>query len=185
MIVYEDRIMLRRVISGGQTGSDQAGLYAAKTYGYETGGFAPQGFRTLAGNNPTVLRDEFHLEETTQRNYQVRTAMNVKSSDATIRLATNFESAGEICTLNAIRKYGKPFIDIDLSKQLTADIKYREAYINSMADEFIRFLIHHQVVTLNVAGNADRHPSDGFGLHFREASDFLMHAFGKIKNETR
>lgn len=185
MIVYEDKIMLQRVISGGQTGADQAGLYAAKSYDYETGGFAPQGFRTLSGNNPSILRDEFHLEETTQRNYQVRTAMNVKSSDATIRLATNFDSPGEICTMNAIRKYGKPFIDIDLRMQMTADEKIREAYINSKADEFIRFLINHQVITLNVAGNADRQPPSGFGLHFQEAFYFLMHAFGKIKNETR
>lgn len=185
MIVYEDKILLQRVISGGQTGADQAGLYSAKAYNYETGGFAPLGFRTLAGNNPSILRDEFHLEETTQRNYQVRTAMNVKSSDATIRLATNFDSPGELCTMNAIRKYGKPFIDIDLRMQLSSDKKIREAYINSKADEFIRFLINHQVITLNVAGNADRHPPSGFGLHFQEACYFLMHSFGSINNEAR
>lgn len=184
MIIYEDKVILQRVISGGQTGADQAGLYAAKVCGYETGGFAPQGYRTLVGNNPAILRDEFNLVETTQRNYQVRTAMNVKSSDATIRLATNFQSPGEICTLNAIRKYGKPFIDIDLRSQNSAKANIREAYINSKADEFIRFLIEHQVVTLNVAGNADQHPPDGFGLHFLEATDFLIHAFKKIKNDS-
>ena len=30
MIVFDDKIMLKRIISGGQTGADQAGLCAAK-----------------------------------------------------------------------------------------------------------------------------------------------------------
>jgi predicted Rossmann-fold nucleotide-binding protein len=38
--------MLTRVISGGQTGVDQAALRAAKTRGIATGGFAPKGWLT-------------------------------------------------------------------------------------------------------------------------------------------
>jgi hypothetical protein len=37
------RAMLERVISGGQTGADQAGLAAAKRLGVPTGGFMPKG----------------------------------------------------------------------------------------------------------------------------------------------
>lgn len=183
MIVFEDKIMLKRVISGGQTGADQAGLYSAKQYGYETGGFAPQGFRTLAGDNPVILRDIFHLEETSQRNYQFRTALNVKSADATVRLATNFQSPGELCTMNAIRKYAKPFFDVDLLKVSAKDDANREAYISSRVDEFIDFLIKNQVVILNVAGNADRTPTYGFGLHFNESVKFLNLVFKKINDQ--
>lgn len=183
MIVYENKIILRRVISGGQTGADQAGLFTAKAAGFETGGFAPHGFRTLIGDAPGLLRDQFGLEETVQRNYQVRTAMNVKSSDATIRLAMNFNSPGELCTLNAIRKYKKPYFDVDLS-YYCGDVD-RDQYINQRVDEFIEFLIANQVITLNVAGNADRSPSSGFGIHFKEASSFLLKAFIKITNEKK
>ena len=185
MIVFDDRVLLTKVISGGQTGADQAGLFSAKIFNFETGGFAPQGFRTLIGNKARMLRDTFHLEETSQRNYQVRTALNVQSSDATVRLATNFNSPGELCTLKAIKRYGKPFIDIDLLAQIAAEESDREAYINSRAEEFIRFLVDNQVSTLNVAGNADRQPEDGFGIHFHAASEFLICAFAKIKNETK
>ena len=174
---------MKRVISGGQTGADQAGLYSAKQYGYETGGFAPQGFRTLAGDNPIILRDMFHLEETSQRNYQFRTALNVKSADATVRLATNFQSSGELCTMNAIRKYAKPFFDVDLLKVSAKDGANREAYISSRVDEFIDFLIKNQVVILNVAGNADRTPPGGFGLHFNESVKFLNLVFKKINDQ--
>jgi hypothetical protein len=36
--------MIERVISGGQTGVDQAGLRAARAAGIATGGFAPKGW---------------------------------------------------------------------------------------------------------------------------------------------
>jgi hypothetical protein len=38
--------MLERVISGGQTGVDQAALRAAQACGLETGGYAPLGWET-------------------------------------------------------------------------------------------------------------------------------------------
>ena len=42
--------MLRKVISGGQTGADRAGLQAAKSSGIKTGGYMPKGFLALDGN---------------------------------------------------------------------------------------------------------------------------------------
>lgn len=183
MIDFGNELRLRQVISGGQTGADQAGLYAAHLCGIKTGGFAPQGFRTLAGNNPMMLKEEFGLEETTQRNYQVRTAMNVKAADATIRLASNFNSPGEICTMNAIRKYGKPFIDIDLKKIDECHQSSRDEYIKLKVAEVIQFLIANQVTILNVAGNADRSHASGFGFHFHEASAFLSKVFSKNIND--
>lgn len=185
MIIYDDKVILKKIISGGQTGADQAGLHSAKSHGFETGGYAPAGFRTLAGKNPAMLRDEFKLTETTQGNYQVRTAMNVRESDATIRLATNYNSPGELCTMNAIRKYKKPVFDVhllEISERSGAD---REAYINSKADEFIRFLIENQVIVLNVAGNADRFERCGYGPHFHGTVEFLDVVLKKIKNDSR
>ena len=174
LIEFEQTIRLKKVISGGQTGADQAGLYIAQHFGYETGGHAPHGFRTLAGNN-SELSSKFGLEETVQRNYQVRTALNAKNSDATFRLATNFFSPGEICTLKAINTYKKPYFDVDLN--LIED----DQYITKRIDEAITFLIDNQVVVLNVAGNADRFPSSGFGTHFKSAGVFLTLLFNKIK----
>lgn len=178
LIEYENKCILKKVISGGQTGADQAGLFTAKAFGLETGGFAPHDFRTLAGNNPETLRDMFGLEETVQRNYQVRTALNVKSSDATIRLATNFSSPGELCTLKAINRYEKPYLDINL--KTIVESRWNKRYIEERVEETLDFLIKNQVIILNIAGNADRTPSDGFGLHFHEASNFLSKVFSKI-----
>ncbi|MFZ8324119.1 YpsA SLOG family protein, partial [Staphylococcus aureus] len=40
---------LKKVISGGQTGADQAGLRAGKAAGLETGGMVPKGCLTDDG----------------------------------------------------------------------------------------------------------------------------------------
>jgi hypothetical protein len=180
MIIYEEKVMLQRVISGGQTGADQAGLYAAQEFGYETGGWAPGGFRTLAGNNPRILRDRFGLIETAQRNYQIRTELNAKNSDATIRLASNFNTPGELCTLKAICKHKKPYFDVNMSYWLGEFD--RDQYIKQRTDEFVEFLTSNQVAVLNVAGNADRpDQKHGNGFHFNEARAFLRLAFTKLK----
>ena len=46
--------MVRKCISGGQTGADFAGLEAARICGILTVGTAPKGFRTLDGSNPDL-----------------------------------------------------------------------------------------------------------------------------------
>lgn len=192
LIQYEDKCLLERVISGGQTGADQAGLYSAEACRFKTGGHAPKGYRTLAGNNPTMLRDHFGLEETVQKNYQYRTALNVQNSDATIRLASNFQSPGELCTLCAITKFKKPYFDVDLRPLMHNKMQYlsgradRNAYIQEKADALLSFLITNQVITLNIAGNADRYPACGFGDHFYSASEVLIELFNKArkKNES-
>jgi len=50
-------VLVDRVISGGQTGADIAGLKAAKAFGIPTGGYMTSGFRTLDGYKP-----EYHRE---------------------------------------------------------------------------------------------------------------------------
>jgi hypothetical protein len=61
---YAGRIVsqLRKVISGGQTGVDQAALRAARDCGLKIGGWCPPGRTCEAG----VIPVEFPLEETEQ-----------------------------------------------------------------------------------------------------------------------
>lgn len=99
---------LRKVISGGQTGADHAGLLNAKRLGLETGGTAPKDYRTEAGNNPG-LRD-LGLVESLSYDYKVRTVQNVKDAEATLWFG-NVSSPGYWCTRNATIRYQKPFIE--------------------------------------------------------------------------
>ena len=133
-------MILKKVISGGQTGADQAGLAAAKSYDILTGGFAPKNFMTSSGANAT-LKYAYGLEEI-EGSYKERTRMNVEAADATIRLAIDFDSPGEKCTLNAIKDYNKPYYDVNL--------------LNAPAhtSEVVAWILEGKFEILNIAGNS-------------------------------
>jgi hypothetical protein len=73
---------LEVVISGGQTGADQAGICAAKFLNYTTGGYATQRFETEHGLEPWLA--EFGLRPVTSGGYKSRTYANITHSDATV-----------------------------------------------------------------------------------------------------
>lgn len=76
-------IRVKRVISGGQTGADIAGVEAAKELGLETGGWLPKGWRTQDGARPEY-RDQYGMSEHPDDSYTGRTMQNVDDADATI-----------------------------------------------------------------------------------------------------
>ena len=109
--------MLERVISGGQTGADEAGLIAAKMYGLKTGGYMPDGFKTKVGDRPEFA-DIYRCYAVKGAGYAAITSLNVYHSDATIRFACNFQSQGERCVLAAIKQFNKPYHDVDMRRHL-------------------------------------------------------------------
>jgi len=130
------------MISGGQTGADIAGLVVAKKSGLATGGSMPKGFKTLEGPKPDYAK-LFGIEEHASESYVPRTHKNVQDADGTIRLAFNFGSAGEKCTLKAIVKYDKPHIDVNLATPITPK-------------EVAKWVIENNIETLNIAGNSEQ-----------------------------
>src|SRR5262245_48868343 len=76
--------MIGMVISGGQTGVDQAALRAARAAGIPTGGWAPKGFRTEAGPAPWLA--DFGVQEHESAHYPDRTRANVGAADLTLIL---------------------------------------------------------------------------------------------------
>ena len=134
--------MLRKVISGGQSGADIAGLETPKRFGYETGGTMPFGYKTLDGCKPEY-KQLYGVVAHSSSSYVPRTRLNVKDSEGTIRLAYNFQSRGEICTLKAIEDHKKEHFDVDLSDPPPI----------STVTNWISCL---RIEVLNVAGNAEQ-----------------------------
>jgi len=157
-------ISLRKVISGGQTGADQAGLKAAFDNEYETGGYAPIRYITSDGPNRQLLQKKYGLLEHGE-GYVIRTLKNAQCSDGTIRMAINFKSPGEQLTLMAIEQYNKPFMDIDLNNTIPVSRLYD-------------WLLEHNIKVLNVAGNTE-------GKHgraiFKPCYNYLNELFEYIK----
>lgn len=160
--------VLDRIISGGQTGADQAGLAAARYCGLKTGGFAPKGWKTSSGPQPKLK--EYNLVEHSSENYKERTWSNVNASDATLRLAKDFSSAGERCTLNAIKKFNKPYLDIEIPISTE-----KEEYLIKTV---VCWLKRHKVKTLNIAGNSEK-TAPGI---YNEVSKFLVKVFERIND---
>ncbi len=152
-------IGLNKIISGAQTGADQAGLIVGKRLNLLTGGWMPKGFRTLEGPKPEFL-NEYGIQEHPSSYYPPRTYLNVKESDGTVRFATNFNSSGELCTLKAIKQYDKPYFDVDFN-----DIEQKIV-------DFKSWLKCYSIKVLNVAGNSE---STSLGIK-QKTIDFLMKA---------
>jgi hypothetical protein len=131
-------VVLRKIISGGQTGVDQVGLVIAKRFQLETGGWAPKGWRTQAGPNPE-LGTVYGLKEHSSTSFAPRTHANVRDADATVWFGER--SPGYVCTLRGTEIHQKPFFVNYSPKRLKAALEL------------------HQVTVLNVAGNRlEMHP---------------------------
>jgi len=141
------------VISGGQTGADQAGLHAARACGYRTGGMAPKDYRTDAGPMPELLKS-FGLVESDHYAYGPRTWWNVHASTGTVWFGST-SSPGGVLTRGCCDQLTRPY----LSNPETPDV--------------LRcWIVDHQITTLNVAGNRER-TNQGIGARVEA---FLMQA---------
>jgi Circularly permutated YpsA SLOG family len=97
--------MLELIISGGQTGADQAALRAAAFAGIPTGGTAPLGWETGAG--PAQWLQGYGLVECSMSGYPGQTMANVRTSDATLWFGSA-ATPGAVMTLTTCLKLGKP-----------------------------------------------------------------------------
>lgn len=74
--------MIAKIISGGQTGADAAGLRAARRFGVATGGFAPKGWLTEDGPAPWLA--DYGLTECPTPGYPARTRANAEAAHLTL-----------------------------------------------------------------------------------------------------
>jgi Circularly permutated YpsA SLOG family len=72
--------MLRKIISGGQSGADRAGLDFAIATGLEHGGYVPRGRKAEDGR----IDDRYNLVELSTSSYPARTRRNIEESDGTV-----------------------------------------------------------------------------------------------------
>ena len=106
------KMLLTKIISGGQTGADRGGILAALHCKIPHGGWCPLGRRSEDG----VIPEKYHLQETTSANYLPRTEANVVDSDATIILTIGKLTGGSLRTLEFAKKHNKPVLHIDIGE---------------------------------------------------------------------
>jgi hypothetical protein len=102
---------LQRIVSGGQTGADRAAWNFALANGLAVGGWVPKGRAAEDGAIPDRYPD---LREADSADPAVRTALNVRDSDATLVLSHGPLFGGSLLTVREAARAGKPVLHLDL-----------------------------------------------------------------------
>ncbi len=135
--MIDPTLPVEKIVSGGQTGADRAGLDWALKHGVPHGGWCPRGRK--AEDGPIDAR--YALTETAESRYHFRTRLNVEESDATVIFSLAAElSGGSALTREFAENLGKP--SLHLSGEATRD----------PAMALRRFLVENSAHVLNIAG---------------------------------
>ncbi len=156
--------MLDKVISGGQTGDDQAAWRVAKAFGIPTGGMTPLGFLTEDGPRPDFA-DLYGAKEMKTADYRARTEQNVRGSDATLWFGST-DTPGAKATLNAIKGMGRPHMLVIPRKGVRPS-------------DVAAWLAPGRYKTLNVAGNRES-KAPGIGVRVER---FMAEVFRRLGYE--
>lgn len=146
---------LEKIISGGQTGVDQAALVVAVANNFPYGGWIPKNRETEHG----PLDKRFQMEETPLHDHTQRTEWNVRDSSGTaiFSLIPDLEG-GTLKTLQYVLLYQRPLLHLIVeSKALDED--------NIQALRL--FIEANHIRSLNVAGPRE---SDAPGIFERVKS---------------
>lgn len=138
------QVKIDKIISGGQTGADQGGLWAARALGIPTGGWAPHGWLTENGPQRALL-ESFRLVEHS-KGYRDRTIANLLYATATIIIADRLDRGSRL-TEQQCEAHGRPCHV--MSKARLGFATERAVFL-----EFIRENFHGGGI-LNVAGNRE------------------------------
>ena len=130
--------MLKKIISGGQTGVDRAGLDAAIHFKIPHGGAIPKGRRTEDG----ALPDRYNLTELTSTSYPARTEKNVVDGDGTVIFSHGPLSNGSMLTQKKAFLHKRPTLHLDL----------RRVDIKRAAKLLVEFVRTNRIEVLNIAG---------------------------------
>jgi len=153
--------MVKRIISGGQTGADRAALDVAIKLGIPHGGWIPKGRKTENG----ILPDKYQLQEMPTASYPKRTEQNILDSDGTLIFSRGKLTGGSTLTRKLAKQHDRPWLHIDLDGVVaTKAVQIIAGWINQ-----------NNIQTLNVAGpRASKDP----GIH-----DFIIGLLERVLKE--
>ncbi len=158
-----NKAVVRKIISGGQSGVDRAALDFAIKNQIEHGGWCPRG--RIAEKNE-IIPYKYNLIETISDGYAERTKINVERSDGTLILVDMLplkEESGTSSTVKIAFSIDKPVIIIDIHDNVGAHKK----------NKIIEWLTNNNIEILNVAGPKE---SSSNGI-YKKAFSFLEDVF--------
>jgi hypothetical protein len=135
--------MLKKIVTGGQTGVDRSALDVAIQLNYEYGGWCPRGRKAEDGIIDPIKYS--NLQETSTDHYSQRTEFNVRDSDGTLIIINGDEETmgrGSKLTMNMTKKYKKPLF--------IPNLKENNENLNEI--KIIQWISMNNIQILNIAG---------------------------------
>lgn len=131
--------MIRKIISGGQVGADQAALDVAIKLGIPHGGWIQKGRKTQSG----ILPEKYRLKEMPTASFKERIEQNVKDSDGSLIISHGKPTGSSDYSRKMALKYKRHLLHIDPSQRNT---RQSAELINS-------WIALHNIENLNVSGS--------------------------------
>jgi hypothetical protein len=162
--------MIEKIVSGGQTGVDQAALAMAVKSGIPIGGWCPKGGLDADGVNIRLTYPRLREAKTT--NPDERTKLNIENSDGTLIIVPRLPLPDSIVdgtrlTISYAVEKNKPKLVVALSN--------REESINQIFD----WVQENDIKILNIGGPRE---SSWRGIN-RETSEFLEELFLSLQHQ--
>jgi hypothetical protein len=132
-------MIIKKIISGAQTGADRAALDFAIKNNIPHGGWVPKGRKAEDG----VVPEKYTVQETTSKDYGKRTELNIKDSDGTLIVSHGKLTGGSALTKKLAEKHNKTCLHVDLN---------RESEI-ATSEDVLKWIRYHKISVLNVAGS--------------------------------
>ena len=152
--------MLKKIISGCQSGADIAGIDAAIMNGFPYGGWVPKGRKTE--NGPLPLK--YSVQEMPTSGYPKRTEKNIVDSDGTVIFTHGKLSGGSALTKKYAVKHQKPWIHFDMMSKTP----------EAAALELAEWTKQNCVEILNVAGRSASKDEKIYDVTFSAISALLQ-----------
>lgn len=135
--------MIEKIVSGGQTGVDQAALWVASELGLSIGGWCPKG--GLDENGACALLHYPALKEATTAHPDERTKLNIRDSDGTLIIVPSWPLPEKIkdgtrLTIEYAKQQQKPHLVISLADK------------NDSVHDILTWINKHDIRTLNIGG---------------------------------
>ncbi len=140
---------LQKLISGGQTGVDQAALRVARELGFEIGGWCPPNRAcengTIPDDFPLIPTPSEHSPNAPHIPRSLRTEWNVRDSDTTLVLLPQslHHDTGTAWTITCAQHLAKPLLVID-------------PFLKDAPTTIDNWLASLSLTILNVAGPSER-----------------------------
>jgi len=161
--------MLKKVISGGQTGVDQAALRAARYLDISTGGWGPHNWMTEYGENKNLLSSfGLRADRFDPSTYKVRTESNIDAADGTLILTWGLSSPGTNLSKSLCKKHKTHYLVMD------------NIHSGVAVYEVVQWIKNHDIRILNVAGPRE---SKIGKIPKEQTVNFLIKVFKALKND--